>query len=203
MRRRRRARPRRQRLANRTERVRCGSLAQDRWRLSVTRWDHPATSKSSVGRRYVDERKLTRTVGTQSLGLGTAAASAQFRCRSRASLFDAAPNTLSVPGAMAFAGSVPRPCSGSIRRTGRSFASEDIADVTLKARSAERGVARAPLLRQRTVADAMIAVVSPSSDRAGCERLDLLGWLLARETRDGHLSVTPPEGSGPGDVGPA
>jgi len=33
--------------------------------------------------------------------------------------------------------------------------------------------------------------------------LDLLGWLLARETRDGHLSVTPAEARGPGDVGPA
>jgi hypothetical protein len=32
--------------------------------------------------------------------------------------------------------------------------------------------------------------------------LHLLGWLLARETRDGHLSVTPAGGSGPGDVGP-
>ena len=32
--------------------------------------------------------------------------------------------------------------------------------------------------------------------------LDLLKWLLARETVDGHLSVTPVGGSGPGDVGP-
>jgi hypothetical protein len=32
--------------------------------------------------------------------------------------------------------------------------------------------------------------------------LGLLGWLLARETRDGHLSITPAAGSGPGDLGP-
>jgi hypothetical protein len=32
--------------------------------------------------------------------------------------------------------------------------------------------------------------------------LELLGWLLDRETRDGHLSVTPVGGAGPGDVGP-
>ena len=32
--------------------------------------------------------------------------------------------------------------------------------------------------------------------------LDLLGWLLDRETRDGHLSVTPVGGSGPDDLGP-
>jgi hypothetical protein len=30
----------------------------------------------------------------------------------------------------------------------------------------------------------------------------LLGWLLARETRDGHLSVTPADGAGPEYVGP-
>ncbi len=33
--------------------------------------------------------------------------------------------------------------------------------------------------------------------------LSLLGWLLDRETCEGHLSVTCAAGSGPGDVGPA
>lgn len=33
--------------------------------------------------------------------------------------------------------------------------------------------------------------------------LTLLGWLLDRETVDGHLSPTPVGGSGPGDAGPA
>lgn len=33
--------------------------------------------------------------------------------------------------------------------------------------------------------------------------LALLAWLLERETRDGHLSVTPASGSGPGELGPA
>jgi hypothetical protein len=32
--------------------------------------------------------------------------------------------------------------------------------------------------------------------------LDLLGWLLAHEMHDGHLSVTPAGGGGVGDVGP-
>ena len=32
--------------------------------------------------------------------------------------------------------------------------------------------------------------------------LELLDWLLARETRNGHLSVTPVGGSGPKDRGP-
>jgi len=33
--------------------------------------------------------------------------------------------------------------------------------------------------------------------------LDLLAWLLKHETVDGHLSVTPVGGSGPGDIRPA
>ena len=33
--------------------------------------------------------------------------------------------------------------------------------------------------------------------------LELLDWLLDHETPDGHLSVTPVGGSGPGDAGPA
>ena len=42
----------------------------------------------------------------------------------------------------------------------------------------------------------------------GCESLvdeglDLLAWLLGHETNDGHLSVTPVGGSGPGDTRPA
>jgi len=45
--------------------------------------------------------------------------------------------------------------------------------------------------------DAMIAVVSPRATELVVRGLDLLGWLLARETRDGHLSVTPADGSGP------
>ena len=37
------------------------------------------------------------------------------------------------------------------------------------------------------------------SSTTGCE---LLGWLLDRETVDGHLSVTPVGGAGPGDAAP-
>jgi len=52
--------------------------------------------------------------------------------------------------------------------------------------------------------DAMIAVgVALERPDLVTRGLDLLGWLLARETRDGHLSVTPAQGSGPGDVGPS
>ncbi len=54
-----------------------------------------------------------------------------------------------------------------------------------------------------TIPEAMIAagcvLERPALLRSG---LDLLKWLLARETRHGHLSVTPVGGSGPDDRGP-
>ncbi len=54
-----------------------------------------------------------------------------------------------------------------------------------------------------TLPEAMIAAGSvldrPVLLRRG---LDLLEWLLARETRHGHLSVTPVGGSGPEDRAP-
>jgi hypothetical protein len=52
--------------------------------------------------------------------------------------------------------------------------------------------------------DAMIAAgVALERPALVARGLDLLGWLLARETRDGHLSVTSHGGSGPGEVGPS
>lgn len=55
-----------------------------------------------------------------------------------------------------------------------------------------------------TLPEAMIAA-GKSLERAFLVRqgLDLLEWLLERETRNGHLSVTPVGGSGPDDRRPA
>ena len=54
-----------------------------------------------------------------------------------------------------------------------------------------------------TVAEALLAaghaLGRPEVVEHGCL---LLGWLLERETVDGHLSPTPVDGSGPGDVAP-
>lgn len=54
-----------------------------------------------------------------------------------------------------------------------------------------------------TIAEALIAagdaLERPEVVAHGCS---LLGWLLQRETVDGHLSPTPVGGSGPGDVAP-
>jgi hypothetical protein len=52
--------------------------------------------------------------------------------------------------------------------------------------------------------EAMIAAGVVLEDGSLRQRgLDLLAWLLETETTDGHLSVTPVEGRGPGDKGPA
>jgi hypothetical protein len=49
----------------------------------------------------------------------------------------------------------------------------------------------------------MIAAGTALDDAALLRRgLDLLAWLLALETTDGHLSPTPVAGRGPGDVRP-
>src|SRR5690606_21940093 len=54
-----------------------------------------------------------------------------------------------------------------------------------------------------TVAEALLAaghaLERPDVVEHGCA---LLGWLLERETFEGHLSLTPVGGSGPGDVAP-
>ena len=51
--------------------------------------------------------------------------------------------------------------------------------------------------------DALVAAGAALDRPALVERgLGLLDWLLERETRDGHLSVTPAAGAGPGDVAP-
>jgi hypothetical protein len=55
-----------------------------------------------------------------------------------------------------------------------------------------------------TLPEAMIAAGSVLGRPLLVEQgLELLEWLLARETRHGHLSITPVGGSGPGDEGPA
>ena len=54
-----------------------------------------------------------------------------------------------------------------------------------------------------TLPEAMIAAGSALDRPVLLQHgLDLLDWLLARETQQGHLSVTPVGGSGPDDEGP-
>ena len=67
-----------------------------------------------------------------------------------------------------------------------------------------RGPSSASRYANATLPEAMIAAGSALERPALLRRgLDLLEWLLDRETRHGHLSVTPVGGSGPDDHGPA
>ncbi|HAP77448.1 MAG TPA: glycosyltransferase [Acidimicrobiaceae bacterium] len=54
-----------------------------------------------------------------------------------------------------------------------------------------------------TLAEALIAAGTATQSTWDVDRgLRMLGWLLDRDTRDGHLSVTPAGGAGPDDRGP-
>lgn len=54
-----------------------------------------------------------------------------------------------------------------------------------------------------SLAEAVVAAGAALGDDAAIARgLTMLTWLLDIETRAGHLSVTPPAGRGPDDVGP-
>jgi len=158
----------------------------------------------------VDERKLNRGLLGRSLwGLGTAAASAQFSIAGPGlSLFErGAEQRSQYPRAMAFAALGAAAVLGvdSTNRAARSLLS-DIADVTLKARSDRAWPWPEPRLyyANALLPDAMIAVgVALERPELVVRGLDLLGWLLARETRDGHLSVTPAEARDPVTSGPA
>lgn len=54
------------------------------------------------------------------------------------------------------------------------------------------------------VPEALVAIgVALQRNRLRDDGLELLGWLLDHETLDGHLSVTPAGGQGPGEIRPA
>jgi hypothetical protein len=166
-------------------------------------------NRRSADGTWTSESSTEDCWGRSLWGLGTAAASAQFSIAGPGlSLFErGAEQRSQYPRAMAFAALGAAAVLGvdSTNRAARSLLS-DIADVTLKARSDRAWPWPEPRLyyANALLPDAMIAVgVALERPELVVRGLDLLGWLLARETRDGHLSVTPAEGSGPGDVGPS
>jgi hypothetical protein len=141
-------------------------------------------------------------------GLGTAAASMQFSIAAPAlALFErGAEQRSQYPRAMAFAALGVAAVIGvdSTNAAARSLLS-DAADSLLAASDDPAWPWPEPRLyyANALLPDAMIAIgVSLERPELVARGLDLLGWLLARETRDGHLSVTPADGSGPGDFGP-
>jgi hypothetical protein len=141
-------------------------------------------------------------------GLGTAAASQQFAIAGRAlELFErGAEQRSQYPRAMAFA-VLGAAAVLSVHPTNLAALSlmRDAADTMFEARDDPTWPWPEPRLyyANALLPDAMIAAgVALERPELVSRGLGLLGWLLARETRDGHLSVTPAAGSGPGDLGP-
>jgi hypothetical protein len=142
-------------------------------------------------------------------GLGTAAASSQFAIAGPAlSLFDrGAVQRSQYPRSMAFAvlGAAAVLGTDPANVRARSLMG-DAADVMFEARDDPAWPWPEPRLyyANALLPDAMIAAGDALERPELVARgLQLLKWLLARETREGHLSVTPASGSGPGDVGPS
>jgi hypothetical protein len=141
-------------------------------------------------------------------GLGTAAASMQFAIAGRAlELFErGAEQRSQYPRAMAFA-VLGASAVLSVHPTNPAALSllRDAADAMFEANDDASWPWPEPRLyyANALLPDAMIAAgVALERPELVSRGLHLLGWLLARETRDGHLSVTPADGSGLGDVGP-
>jgi len=141
-------------------------------------------------------------------GLGTAAASQQFAIAGRAlELFErGAQQRSQYPRAMAFA-VLGAAAVLSVHPTNAAALSliRDAADTMFEAADDPIWPWPEPRLyyANALLPDAMIAAgVALERPELVSRGLGLLGWLLARETRDGHLSVTPAAGSGPGDLGP-
>jgi hypothetical protein len=141
-------------------------------------------------------------------GLGTAAASMQFAIAGPAlALFElGAEQRSQYPRAMAFAVLGAAAVIG-VDPTNAAALSllRDAADTMFEARDDASWPWPEPRLyyANALLPDAMIAAgVALERPELVSRGLLLLGWLLARETRDGHLSVTPVDGSGPEDVGP-
>jgi len=166
-------------------------------------------NRRSADGTWISEGSTEDCWGRSLWGLGTAVASTQFSIASPAlSLFERGAALRSqYPRAMAFAALGAAAVVGAHPTNGaaRSLL-VDAADNFLPTR--EDPAWPWPEIRlyyaNALLPDAMIAVgVALERPDLVTRGLDLLRWLLARETRDGHLSVTPAQGSGPGDVGPS
>jgi hypothetical protein len=141
-------------------------------------------------------------------GLGTAAASMQFAIAGPALvLFErGAEQRSQYPRSMAFAVlGAAAVLSVDAKNPAALSLMRDAADTMLEANDDPLWPWPEPRLyyANALLPDAMIAAgVALERPDLVSRGLGLLRWLLARETRDGHLSVTPATGSGPGDVGP-
>ncbi len=165
-------------------------------------------NRRSADGRWTDHGSVEDNWGRALWGLGTAAASNHGSIDAEAlRLFERGATQRSRwPRAMAFA-TLGAAAVLRVERSNRSAIDllRDAADFMGEADAGgawpwlESRLAYANALLPDAMMAAGVALGRPGLVRRG---LGLLGWLLAHETRDGHLSVTPVGGSGSHDVGP-
>ncbi len=158
---------------------------------------------------WIDQGTFEDCWGRSVWGLGTAAASGQFSVAGPAlSLFERAAQNRSpslrstcfaVLGAAAVVEFVPANAVALALL-------HDGCAVLAALPEGERWLWPEPRLAyaNAVVPEAMMAAGAATNRPALVRRgIQLLAWLLARETREGHLSVTPAHGAGPNDEGPS
>ena len=169
----------------------------------------PCRNRMDSAGRWVDEPALEDAWGRCVWGLGTAAAhsSVAWARQSAVMQFERAAQKRSVwPRAMAFAalGAAELLAVDPDHGPARALLTDYVASVPA-ANDDDTWPWPEPRLRyaNAVLPEAMIAAGTALDDSALTRRgLDLLAWLLAVETTDGHLSPTPVAGRGPEDVKP-
>jgi hypothetical protein len=159
--------------------------------------------------KWVDEPALEDAWGRCIWGLGTAAAHSNVAWARQSAIMQferGAQERSEWPRAMAFAalGAAELLAFDPEHRAARAL----LIDYAATVPDANDDVAwpwPEPRLRyaNAVLPEAMIAAGAALDDTTLCQRgLDLLAWLLALETADGHLSPTPVAGRGPEDAKP-
>lgn len=158
---------------------------------------------------WVDEPALEDAWGRCIWGLGTAAAHSNVAWARQSAImqFDRAVQERSAwPRAMAFAalGAAELLAFDPEHRGARALLADYAASLPAASADAAWPWPEPRLTYANAVLpEAMIAAGTALDDSTLCQRgLDLLAWLLAFETADGHLSPTPVSGRGPGDARP-
>ncbi|HET7666461.1 MAG TPA: glycosyltransferase [Mycobacterium sp.] len=169
----------------------------------------PCRNRMDSTGSWVDEPALEDAWERCIWGLGTAAAHSNvvWARQSAVMQFERAAQERSVwPRAMAFAalGAVELLAFDPEHRRARALLADYAASVPAPNDDAAWPWPEPRLTYANAVLpDAMIAAGTALDDTTLCQRgLDLLAWLLAFETANGHLSPTPVAGRGPGDARP-
>jgi hypothetical protein len=187
-------------------------LARTGLRFLIDAQDPGGAYRNRLSRRgrWEDEPALEDCWGRSIWGLGTAVSHSDddwLRETATAEFERAAQRRSIYPRAMAFAGlGAAEFLTVEPRHRGARALLIDVADGLAPPRA--DAVWQWPEARLRyanaVLPDAMIAAGQALDQQMLLlHGLDLLAWLLAHETADGHMSVTPAGGAGPGDIRPA